>query len=340
MQIKGIDVSKWNGDIDWNTVKNTDIEFALIRTGYGSPSASQIDPKFSQNIIGCQNAGIPFGAYHYGYALSEDEARVEAGFCLDILNGTKCDYPIFYDVEERSMFNTGRDKLTAIVNAFCKVIADAGYKAGVYMSKSYATNNIDMTRIPYEKWIAQYNSSISYDVTDYAIWQYSNKGNVNGIGTNVDLNWCYKDYVNDGSANTDKQPSSPILYIGACMADLLNVRSGPGVDNDIKFRVAKGNELQILEIMSNGWIRIFCIHGEGYCNAGYVNWPVQGWGSCNSAGLNIRYGSSVDFDVKYTISYGTVVNILHTIPNGWLYIDTPRGRGYCNGKYISQGRIL
>ncbi len=342
MQIMGVDVSKWNGDIDWNTVKNTDVEFAIIRTGYGSPSPKQIDPKFQQNANGCQSAGIPFGAYHYGYALSEEEARTEARFCLDILNGIKCDYPVFYDIEEKSMFDKGVEALTNIANAFCEVISEAGYKAGVYMSKYYATNNIDMTRVPYEKWIAQYNSSISYTATDYGIWQYTSDGNVSGIGTRVDLNWCYKDYVNSQPATggNENAASSPILYIGECMTGLLNVRSGPGVNHPVKFNVARGNEVQILELMNNGWIRIFCLHGEGYCNARYINWPVQGWGSCNAAGLNIRRGGGVEFDVNYVIGYGTVVNILGGLSNGWIYVDTPKGRGYCNGKYISQGQIL
>lgn len=199
---KGIDVSCFQGDIDFARVKNDGIEFAIMRTGFGSPSQSQIDTHFYGYYDGFTSVGIPTGAYHYGYAQSVEEAITEANFCLSILDNRDMPYGVWYDVEERNMFNVGRDNLTAIINAFCDTISNAGYKAGVYISCSPAEHNVNMDQIPYYKWIAQYNSSCQYS-GDYDIWQYTDRGQVDGITCNtVDMDYAY----------TDFSPEQPVEY--------------------------------------------------------------------------------------------------------------------------------
>lgn len=193
MALRGIDLSVWNGNVDFNSVKNDNVNFVIIRTGFGSPNTSQIDKKYKEYLNGCRNAGIPTGVYHYGYATSVAEARTEAQFCLDILQGADMPYGVWYDVEEKCMFNVGRQALTNIINAFCEVIQNAGYKAGVYMSLSPAEHSVCMDQIPYYKWIAQYNSTLQYS-GNADIWQYASDGRVAGISTSVDMDYCYTDF--------------------------------------------------------------------------------------------------------------------------------------------------
>lgn len=203
MELRGIDVSVWNGNVDFNAVKNDNVNYVMIRTGFGSPSAEQVDKKYQTYLNGCRNAGIPTGAYHYGYATSVAEARTEAQFCLDILQGTDMPYGVWYDVEEKCMFNVGRQALTDIVNAFCEVIQNAGYKAGVYMSVSPAENSVDMNQIPYYKWIAQYNNTLQFN-GHADIWQYADDGRVAGIPDNtVDMDYCYTDFGSDTGKTTE-----------------------------------------------------------------------------------------------------------------------------------------
>lgn len=198
---QGIDLSVWNGNIDFSSVKNYGIEFCILRTGFGSPMDTQIDKKFVEYYNGATAVGLPTGAYHYGYATSVAEAQTEADFCLSILNGRAMPYGVWYDIEEKCMFNVGRDQLTAIANAFCERIQAAGYKAGVYMSLSPAEHSINMNQVPYYVWIAQYNSSLQY--SGHAdIWQYASDGTIPGIPSSVDMNYCYTDFDDNPPAPT------------------------------------------------------------------------------------------------------------------------------------------
>lgn len=190
----GIDVSEHQSSINWALVKDSGIEYAILRTGYGSPSDTQVDKYFYTNLSEAISVGMPIGVYHYGYATSRQEAINEANFCLSILKNINAPYGVWYDVEEQSMFNTGIDNLTEIVNSFCQTVENAGYKAGVYMSSAHAQHYIDMSRVPYYKWIAQYNVECDYP-GHYDIWQYRSDGSVNGINGNVDMDFCYTEFI-------------------------------------------------------------------------------------------------------------------------------------------------
>lgn len=194
---KGIDVSVWQGNINWAAVKN-DVQFAIIRAGYGR-DASQIDTRFIQNYNGATANGLKVGAYWYNYAVTVEDARNEANACLKVLAGRKFDLPIWYDIEENATFRTGAANVSAIFKAFAEILEKAGYKVGLYSFysalKSYFTADIKNT---YDTWVAHVgNNGAALSATDYApktIWQYSWTGKVNGIGGDVDMNWCYKEY--------------------------------------------------------------------------------------------------------------------------------------------------
>lgn len=190
----GIDVSKWQGNIDWPTVAAAGIDFAIIRVGYrGSQTGVLVeDPYFQKNIKGATAAGIKVGVYFFTQAITEAEAVEEASMCLALTSGYNLSYPIFIDTESGSRAN-GLDKATrtACISAFCKTIQNGGRTAGIYASKSWFEKKLDMSQLNgYCIWVAQYNTECTYS-GKYSIWQYSSKGSVPGIKGNVDVNKSY-----------------------------------------------------------------------------------------------------------------------------------------------------
>lgn len=187
----GIDVSEWQNDIDWSAIQT---DFAIIRAGYGRV-ASQKDKKFEANYAGCKANGIPCGAYWYSYAVTPEEAVLEANACIEILKGKKFEYPIYFDVEQQEQFILGREAVSAIIYAFMSTLEKAGYWVGLYMSAYYLKNYVDEV-IPkrYALWVAHHGvDSPDYSGT-YGMWQYSSEGRVSGISGNVDLDIGYIDY--------------------------------------------------------------------------------------------------------------------------------------------------
>lgn len=194
----GIDVSKWNKEIDWSMVKEAGVEFAIIRVGYrGSSTGSLIeDPYFLDNIKGATKAGIPVGIYFFTQATNEVEAVEEASMVISLVEGYKLDYPIFIDSE--SAGGNGRaDNLdiaarSTVCDAFCETIKQAGYKSGIYGSRNWLNNKLDMGRLDYyTTWLAEYRDTPKY-TGDYSLWQYTSKGSIPGIEGNVDLNLSFK----------------------------------------------------------------------------------------------------------------------------------------------------
>lgn len=199
----GIDVSKWNGKIDWNGVRNSGVSYVIIRCGYrgyGS-GALVVDPYFEQNIKGATSAGIKVGIYFFTQAVNRAEAVEEASMVLQLVKGYTISYPIFLDVEySGAAGNTGRaDNLdvatrTEIIKAFCETIQNSGYTAGVYANKSWLTNKIDTSQLSrYKIWLAQYAAAPSY-TGRYDLWQYKSTGRITGINGDVDLNLSYLGY--------------------------------------------------------------------------------------------------------------------------------------------------
>ncbi|BED93016.1 MAG: glycosyl hydrolase family 25 [Candidatus Paraimprobicoccus trichonymphae] len=191
---KGIDVSKWQGDINWEKVKKDGIEFAMIKESHGKKSTANIDAKFKENVAGAKNNGIYVGTYHYSYADNENDAVLEAQFCLENIAGLQLEYPVVFDIEDKEQHKLSTDQRTDICFAFCKEIEKAGYYAMVYSNVDWFTNylNKDYISKNFDIWLAQWN--VSKPAFDCGIWQNSDIGVVSGISTNVDLDVSYKDY--------------------------------------------------------------------------------------------------------------------------------------------------
>lgn len=193
----GIDVSRYNKEIDWDAVAADGIDFAIIRCGYrGSSSGSLVlDSYFKDNCLGAIRAGIPIGVYFFSQAVNETEAIEEASMVIEECKLYMIEYPIFIDSE--SAGGSGRadrltkDERTAITKAFCETITNSGYEAGVYASKNWWKKNLDADKLtPYHAWLAEYTEEPTYDGF-YDYWQYTSKGTVDGIDTKVDLNIRY-----------------------------------------------------------------------------------------------------------------------------------------------------
>lgn len=193
----GIDVSYAQGYINWAKVKT---DFVIMRIGYGRLT-SQTDVQFANNYLGCQKYGIPKGGYWYAYATTPADAINEAKACLAIIKGKKFEYPIYYDIEESKILNTGKENVTAIAKAFCSTLEKAGYFVGIYSTRSALENHFtDDIKKRYAVWLANVAdgngnplNSTGYKGS-YGMWQYSWVGKVNGINGNVDSDRGYIDY--------------------------------------------------------------------------------------------------------------------------------------------------
>ena len=194
----GIDVSRHNGKIDWNAVKASGVDYVIIRCGYrGSSTGALIeDQNFKTNIKGATAAGLKVGVYVFSQAVNEVEAVKEASLAVSLVKGYNLAYPIFIDTEASGGRADKIDKATrtAVVNAFCQTVVSAGYKPGIYASKSWFEDKLNMGSVASCKiWLAQYSASPTYKGR-YDMWQYSDKGKISGISGNVDLNYSYLGY--------------------------------------------------------------------------------------------------------------------------------------------------
>ncbi len=192
---KGVDVSKYQRDIDWNAVKASGIDFAIIRVGYRGWGTGALveDSYFKRNIQGATAAGLKVGLYFYSQAVNEAEAVEEASMVLRLARGYNIQYPIYFDTEKVAGNNGRADTIsaaqrTANAVAFCETIQNAGYRAGVYSYASWFYNQLNMANLTrYSIWIAQYRENLSFNY-GYDIWQYTSKGEVPGIPGRVDMN--------------------------------------------------------------------------------------------------------------------------------------------------------
>ncbi len=193
----GIDVSKWQGEIDWNAVKAAGVDFAIIRCGYrGSKTGTLVeDPYFAANIRGAQAAGIEVGVYFFTQAVTEAEAVEEASAALMLVQDYELNLPIYIDTEGAGgngrADDLDKDTRTLVCEAFCRTVVNAGRQAGVYASRNWLNKNLVVSRLDsFETWLAEYRSVPLYEGY-YTMWQYTSKGSVDGISGRVDLDLYY-----------------------------------------------------------------------------------------------------------------------------------------------------
>ncbi len=195
----GIDVSKWQGDIDWKKVKAAGVDYAIIRLGYRGTAPEgncAMDPKYEDNIKGALETGLEVGVYYFTQALTEEEAIQEANIVIENLRGYDITFPVVYDTEYREggrANDLSNRERTACAKAFCETILAAGYTPMIYSSTNWSILDIDLEQLPYDLWYAYYGTNLYYPY-NFAMWQYTDSGRVSGISTDVDLNLCFIDY--------------------------------------------------------------------------------------------------------------------------------------------------
>ncbi|MDD2956835.1 MAG: glycoside hydrolase family 25 protein [Oscillospiraceae bacterium] len=200
--VKVIDVSSYQGNIDWDAVKSGGVDYAFIRLGNRgyTKGALNLDKKFDRNMQRAAAAGVKVGVYFYSQAVSRAEAREEAAFVLDALRGYDLDLPVVFDIEgaqNRSYrtYGLSTQTKTDIVKAFCGEIEEAGYDVMYYSYCKFLIEQLDMSQLEqYDLWMAQYYE-VPFFPYNFKIWQYDYKGSVDGISTPVDMNLMFLDYV-------------------------------------------------------------------------------------------------------------------------------------------------
>ncbi|HWP51670.1 MAG TPA: glycoside hydrolase family 25 protein [Clostridia bacterium] len=223
--MKGIDVSHYQGVIDWAKVKAAGCEFGMIKATFGWDNDNQIDPKMVANIAGCEAAGLPYGFYHYSYAESPEDAAKEAAFFLRHIAPYKPAMPVAFDFEEAFQVGGVKNGKTyagfslelqlSIIEAFLGEIEKAGYFGMLYMSKSSLQRLYDYAPSRIKKfavWVAHVDVSATSYTGKYGIWQYSWKGSVQGVSVPVDMNCCYVDYpsiIKSAGLNGHSSSSAP-----------------------------------------------------------------------------------------------------------------------------------
>lgn len=262
MEIKGIDVSSYQGKPDWTKVKNSGIKFAILRIH----QKSGIDTSFEHNYKGCKSNGILIGGYKYSYALTPAQAIDEAEDVLSVLCGRGLDFPVFYDLEWAQQRSFGKQAIENIAVAFLTRIKKAGYKVGIYCNLDWYNNVLSDALKQYDCWIARYPASDNGSVQERLRpnvgvgWQYSSKGKVNGINGNVDMNVFYTDYRTEqkGEATVSKTKLQKFTELGDYYAN-------------------NGGDKPYLEKRTNAYLDDF------QKNAGYNNYTkfardVDSWG--------------------------------------------------------------
>lgn len=274
---KLVDLSKWNGNVDFAKVKAAGIDGVIIRTGFGVKNPKQIDNRFEEYYRKAKAAGLYVGAYHYSYAKSASDAENEAEFMLEMLKGKSFELPIYGDFEEQG-------KLSAkicndIVNAFCGHLEAKGAWAGVYSYDSFFRDKLS-TDIPkrYTTWVARVENVYPKCVpaADIGIWQYSWKGHIDGIKDDVDMDYCYRDFpkiikskgLNGYTADkTEEKPSESTdttpkgtFYTLAIKDGTWNVRKGANVKYAV-VKVVKQGEKYMASRKSGNWYYIDKLKG-------------------------------------------------------------------------------
>ncbi len=193
---RGIDVSRWQGEIDWSQVAKDDISFVML----GTRSKGAVDPYFHKNIQNASANGIKVGVYIYSLATTTDMAVQEADFVLSLIADYPVSYPVAFDMEDSTQGNLSKSELAAIANAFCKRIQAAGYYPIIYANENWLNNKLDMSQMNYPVWVARYSARPTYQ--NPVMWQATSSGSVNGISGKVDIDFQFTDFSSLIPANT------------------------------------------------------------------------------------------------------------------------------------------
>ena len=192
IELFGIDLSSWDDVVYWDVLK-TEVKFVILRAGYGTGTT---DTVYEDYYAKCKQYNIPVGAYWYSYATTVDGAEEEARAFLQRLKGKKFEYPVYYDIEEEKIYNTGKNNISNMLERFCTILEENGYYCGIYGNKYSLTNFYTKSVLNrYDIWLAHYTKNgAPTDYVGHRIWQYTDSGTLKGKPGDCDLNWSYENY--------------------------------------------------------------------------------------------------------------------------------------------------
>lgn len=219
----GIDVSRYQGSVNWSRVAAAGKQFAIVRLGSSNSNGLYVDPYFLQNVNGAHTAGLRVGAYYYTYAKTQAEVAEELGIFMDALEGIQLEYPVFVDVEANSLTSLSRTQLTGLVQYAMDILYQRKWYAGWYSYTNFINTYLNAGALSnYPLWVADYRSRLGYQGS-YTMWQYSGSGTCDGVTGAVDLNYSYTDFlpaIREGGFN-NYGPSGPDMV--SVSGYLLNV---------------------------------------------------------------------------------------------------------------------
>jgi GH25 family lysozyme M1 (1,4-beta-N-acetylmuramidase) len=312
--IKGVDVSSCQGNVDWKKVKDSGIQFVILRSTLKNGHA---DPKFKENIKGCDDNKLDVSVYKYSYALTEEQSISEAINVISLLNGRKC--KIWLDLEDKSQISLGKSGILKIANAFIKTCETHGHEVGIYCNLNWVKNYIDASLLKkHDLWIARYGANDGKINEKYKpnvnekIWQYSSKGKVPGINGDVDLNIMYS-------------TTSTIMKPTVKVDTTLNVRNKP--NGNIVNKLKNSKEVDILDY-KEGWFKI----GESkWVNADYID---NSHGRVNTPILNIRSGASATYTDIGDLKENEIVRIFEEQKGWYKVLSSDQQFGWVSSQYI------
>ena len=251
MKIKGIDVSKHQGIIDWKKVKASGIEFAILRIGYGG-SAPVKDERFEENYKNAKKAGLKVGTYLYSYANSESDVKAETDAILKWLNGKSFELPFYLDVEDsKTQGGLSVSELTSYVYEICENVEKAGYFTGIYASKNWLETKLNMNKLNrFTIWLAQWSTNPTYQGA-YAMWQYTSNGTVSGINGRVDMNYQLRELGGNLNQNQNKKSNEEIAN------EVIEGKWGNGEDRKKRLTNAGYNYSDVQNIVNQKLSKIY-----------------------------------------------------------------------------------
>ena len=304
----GIDVSYYQGNINWDKVA-TQIDFAIIRCGYGKNTTGQDDKKWHDNAAACTRLGIPFGVYLYSYATTDAQALSEAEHVLRLVKGYNLSLPIYLDLEDKTILaSCSKEDILRHARIFCEAIEAAGYSAGIYASYDWWKNYLTSAEYDkWDRWIARYNSYTGYDKA-YSIWQYTDKGSIQGISGNVDMNYWYGTFPPNGSPCNCSDAYAG-QYICTTSSKNLNIRKDHSTSSAVVESIPSGAVVTVTKASGTGpddWGHVTYNGKSGYASMAYLKKEENKVFVSES---NVRLDIAGDNNQIITVSYSNTSEV-------------------------------
>lgn len=268
---KGLDLSEHNGNIDFQAVKNSGIEFVILRIGWiGNKENHTLDKKFEEYYNSAKSVGLQIGVYVYNYCKSLEAIQSGTKWVIEKLKGKVLNYPVFLDMEDSTIKDC--QNLTLLCTEFCNMIQQTSYRAGIYANKNWFTNYLNINSLTnYCIWLAEWNGKENHTANfKVDLWQYTSSGKVNGISTNVDMNYCLNCEENSNENITGNGDEEELkTYVNGSTIE--NVYSDTSLTNKIGY-LNKYETCDCLGIFNNRAMVRYKVDNQSNYKIGFCKW--------------------------------------------------------------------